>query len=167
MAQKLILSLDGAVSEGEVRQGPDGTRVRIRDRWYDAQLEPTGRPDLYSLLIGGESWEVYARPRPGGWDVLIGTTVFSVDTGPSRRGRAPSPAQTVGGVWVLRSPLAGIVAETRVAAGEQVEAGQVLLVIESMKMNNELTAARGGTVTRVAVQPGERVERGALLVQIE
>ncbi|MER3421314.1 MAG: acetyl-CoA carboxylase biotin carboxyl carrier protein subunit, partial [Chloroflexota bacterium] len=65
------------------------------------------------------------------------------------------------------SPLAGIVVEVRVAPGEEVRASQVLLVIESMKMNNELTAARAGRVTRVAVRPGERVERGAPLIQIE
>jgi biotin carboxyl carrier protein len=68
---------------------------------------------------------------------------------------------------VLRSPLSGIVAEVAVSAGDEVQAGQVLLVIESMKMKNELTAARGGKVAEVHARPGERVDRGVALVRIE
>lgn len=165
MAPKLTLRLDGMETAAEVHTGADGTRVRLGDRWFTVELEPTGRPDLYSLLVDNRSFEVFARRRPGGWDILIGNQVFSVETGTARLGRAVAPVPE--GVWLLRSPLAGIVVEVRVAPGEEVRAGQVLLVIESMKMNNELTAARAGRVTRVAVRPGERVERGAPLIQIE
>lgn len=165
MAPKLTLRLDGVETAAEVHAAADGTRVRLGDRWFTVELEPTGRPDLYSLLIDGRSFEVFARRRAGGWDILIGNRVFSVDTGAARAGRAAAPVPE--GVWVLHSPLAGIVVEVRVAPGEEVRAGQVLLVVESMKMNNELTAARAGRVTRVAVRPGDRVERGAPLIQIE
>jgi acetyl/propionyl-CoA carboxylase alpha subunit len=166
MAQKLALRLEGAGAEAEVVSGPDGVRVRLNDRWYGVDFVPTGRIGLYSLLIDGRSFEVYAEARTGGWDILIGTRVFSVDTGPARpvgRGAAPEPE----GVWLLRSPLAGIIVETLVAPGDAVRAGQVVLIVESMKMNNELTAARGGAVSDIYVRPGERVERGVQLLRIE
>lgn len=165
MAQRLALRLNGRSAEVEIVAGPGGVRARLNDRWFDVDFVPTGHSGLYSLIIDGRSWEVYARPRTGGWDILIGTRVFSVDTGPARAGgRAAAPEPE--GVWVLRSPLAGIVVETLVTPGDEVRAGQTLLIVESMKMNNELTAARGGTVTDVYVRPGERVERGVQLVRI-
>jgi acetyl/propionyl-CoA carboxylase alpha subunit len=167
MAQKLALTLDGVQAEAEVIAGADGLRVRLGERWHSVDFVPTGRIGLYSLLVDGRSFEVYAEARTGGWEILIGTRVFSVDAGPARpAGRGPV-AMEPAGTWLLRSPLAGIVVETLVAPGDAVRAGQVLLVIESMKMNNELTAARGGTVTEVHVRPGERVERGVQLVRIE
>lgn len=165
MAQKLALRLNGASAEAEVATGANGPRVRLDDAWYDVDFVPTGRGGLYSLLVNGRSFEVYAQPRAGGWDILIGTRVFEVDAGPVRPGR--QAAAEPEGAWVLRSPLSGIVAEVAVAAGEEVSAGQVLLVIESMKMKNELTAARGGTVAEVHARPGERVDRGVALVRIE
>jgi biotin carboxyl carrier protein len=165
MAQKLALRLNGTAAEAEVASGSAGTRVRLDDRWYEVDFVPTGRTGLYSLLVNGRSFEVYAQQRPGGWDILIGTRVFAVDAGPTRPGRQAAPEPE--GVWILRSPLAGIVAEVAVAVGDEVRAGQVLLVVESMKMNNELTAARGGRVAEVHVRPGERVERGVPLVRVE
>jgi len=166
MAPKLAVRLNGARAEAEVTEDPEGRRVRLNGRWYVVDFTPTGRTGLYSLLIDGHSFEVYAQPRSGGWDILIGTRVFSVDTGPARpSGRQAAPLEPEG-VWLLRSPLSGIVAETPVAPGTEVRAGQLVLVVESMKMNNELTAARAGVVTDVYVRPGERVDRGAQLVRI-
>lgn len=167
MAQKLALTLDGDRTDAEVAEGPDGFRVRVGDRWYAVELEPTGHHDLYSLLIDGRSFEVYAQARWGGWDVLVGNRVYSVDAGhPHAAVRRPTTAEPEG-VWLLRSPLAGIVVEVRVANEDEVQPGQVLLVIESMKMNNELQAARGGRVSAIHVRPGDRIDRGAAMVQIE
>lgn len=165
MAQKLALSLDGTPAEVEVADGPDGVRVLLGERWHTVEFEPCGRHGIYSLLVDGRSYEVYAQPRSGGWNILIGTQVYAVDSGPAARARAAAPEPE--GVWTLRSPLAGIVAEVLVAAGDEVRAGQPLLVVESMKINNELTAARGGRVAEVHTRAGERVERGAPLVRIE
>lgn len=168
MALKLTLDLDGVSHEVEVETGPGGERIRLGDRWYSVELEATGRPNLYSLLVDGRSYEVYAEGRPGGWDVLIGVDVFSVDTGRSRGARERNGGiAPPTGVWLLRSPLAGIVSDVRVQPGDAVGQGQVLLVVESMKMNNELSAARAGRVAAVHVGAGDRVERGAALIQVE
>lgn len=167
MAQKLALRVDdGTTAEAEVHETPEGLQVRLNDRWHTVDFAPSGRSGIYSLLVDGRSFEVYARPRPGGWEILIGNRVFSVDTGPTRPG-ARRAALEPEGAWTLRSPLAGVVAETLVGPGDEVRAGQALLIVESMKMNNELVAARAGKVTAVHVQAGQRVERGTPLVRIE
>lgn len=167
MAQAVTLRLDGRSAETEVTKADGKLRVRLDDRWFDVEMEPTGPNGLHSLLMNGQSFEVYARPRPNGWDILIGTRVFSVESSSGRGGRGRALAAEPEGVWVLKSPLSGIVNAVKVATGDRVEPGTVLLVIESMKMNNELSAARGGTVTAVNVTPGQRVDRGTPLVQVE
>jgi biotin carboxyl carrier protein len=67
----------------------------------------------------------------------------------------------------VRAIIPGRVASVHIAQGETVEAGQTLLVVEAMKMQNELRAPRAGTVRRVAASAGRTVEAGALLVVIE
>ncbi len=167
MARKLALSLNAATTEAEVEHTPSGPRVRLGDQWFDVDFAAAGGHGLYSLLIDGRSYEVYAQPRSGGFDVLIGNRVFSVDSDFVRGKARPAGPAEPEGVWVLRSPMAGLVVQTLVAAGDEVRAGQLLLLVESMKMNNELSAARAGAVTEVYVSAGQRVDRGAPLIRVE
>ena len=83
------------------------------------------------------------------------------------RARRGAPARTTGGPLEVRAELPGRVVRLLVAPGEQVDAGQQLLVIEAMKMLNELRAPRAGTVGRVAVDVGDGVDLGDLLVVLE
>jgi acetyl/propionyl-CoA carboxylase alpha subunit len=71
------------------------------------------------------------------------------------------------GAGTVVSPMPGRVLKVLVAEGEQVAVGEALVVVEAMKMENELAAARGGTVRKIHVTPGQNVESGALLVEIE
>ena len=71
------------------------------------------------------------------------------------------------GRYVLRAPMPGKVVKVLVAPGQAVEAGQGLVIIEAMKMENELRAARSGRVTRVFVKEGQTVEGRAELAVIE
>ena len=67
----------------------------------------------------------------------------------------------------IKTTMPGRVVRALVKEGESVTAGQPVLVIEAMKMENELKAPRAGTIRRVAVQPGALVEAGTVLVEIE
>ena len=80
-----------------------------------------------------------------------------------RATREPDAAETSGPAEI-RAIIPGRVAAVRVTAGDEVEAGRTLLVVEAMKMQNELRAPRAGTVERVAVGEGETIENGDLLV---
>ena len=82
-------------------------------------------------------------------------------------GSAPPPPAEAGahhGPTDVRAIIPGRVVSVAVAVGEDVEAGQQLLVVEAMKMENELRAPRAGTVERVAVGPGQTVELGDTLI---
>ncbi len=66
---------------------------------------------------------------------------------------------------VLRAPISGTVTKVLVEAGQTVELGETLLVLEAMKMETEITAPVAGTVAEITVQPGEAVSGGHVLVQ--
>jgi biotin carboxyl carrier protein len=81
-----------------------------------------------------------------------------------RRATRERDAASASGPTEIRAIIPGRIAAVHVVSGEVVEAGQALLVVEAMKMQNELRASRGGTVDRVAVNPGETIDNGDLLV---
>ena len=81
---------------------------------------------------------------------------------------APAPAPAAPGAGeVVSSPLPGTVLNIAVSAGQAVNAGDLLVVIEAMKMENEILAPKAGTVTSVAVTKGQSVDSGAALVYLQ
>jgi biotin carboxyl carrier protein len=93
--------------------------------------------------------------------------MLAVSAPSPKRGRSaggPADIETDGGEWVLKSPMAGVIQDVRVQPGDEVEAGQVVVVIEAMKMQNDLHARRAGTVKAVYVTVGQRVDQGAPLL---
>ena len=79
-----------------------------------------------------------------------------------------APAQTAGanGAGTVRAPMAGLVLKVAVTAGQQVEAGADLMVLEAMKMENNIKAPVGGVIESISVQPQQTVNQGDLLVTI-
>lgn len=147
----------------------DGRRLATVDDAAPVHVDVTaaGLPGLVSMLIDGSPVEAYVSRDGAGFDVTIGSRRFAVGpaTGGSR-GRRP-----VGGLedpaGMVTAPLAGIVVEVRVAVGESFTTGQSLVVVEAMKMQNEVQAPRDGTVTVLHCTEGERVERGDLLLEYD
>ena len=78
----------------------------------------------------------------------------------------PARPQAPAAPWFVTAPLPGVVSDLRTTVGARVEAGDVLLVLEAMKMENEIHAPSGGTVEEVRVEAGQQVGRGDPLVKI-
>lgn len=111
--------------------------------------------------------EVLVAEEAQAFNVQIAGSTYEVETVRRRRaGRADEGDQFVQGRWQLRAPLTGVVVEVRVAVGDSVAQGDVLMVVEAMKMLNELRARVGGTVASVNAEPAQRVEIGNVLVEI-
>ncbi len=79
---------------------------------------------------------------------------------------APAPAATPAGGTTINAPMPGTILKVNVANGQAVKKGDILLILEAMKMENEILAPCDGTVTGVNVQSGASVETGALLCAI-
>jgi biotin carboxyl carrier protein len=121
-----------------------------------------------SLLIGAESFEVAAEEEEDGFEVQVGHEVFDVAVERLIHGHTVSEQAGVAGnqPTQVKAPLTGSIVDVVVAEGDAVSKGQVVVIIESMKMNNELRAPRDGVVAQVHVAKGDRVERNTPLVTI-
>jgi biotin carboxyl carrier protein len=173
MAEKYIVRLGYELREVEVEDGPDGLRVHINGEWHNLRLEQVGQPALYALLIDDRPHELFAVERAEGYDIVIGWDRYSVAVGPGDR-RTPQaiPSDLTleehpAGGWVVLSPMTGVVTEVHAAAGDEVAEGDILMMLEAMKMNNELRAQKAGAVREVYVQAGDRVEQGMRLLLLQ
>ncbi len=169
MASTYRLTLGDQEHELEVEEQDGRFRVRLGDDWFPVELERVGETARYSLLLDRRPYDVFAVEGPNGYHIVIGSRLFAITTPGLVRGRrAGGPeeveATTDSGEWVLTSPMAGVVQEVLVEPGDEVEAGQVVMVIEAMKMQNELHARRAGTVKAVYASAGQRVDQGAPLL---
>jgi len=122
--------------------------------------------DDFFVLNGSRSYEVSVEARRDGYHVRHGAAqrlVQFVEPGRSER----EGIATVDGPEQIVSAMPGRIARVLVQEGDEVEAGQGVVVVEAMKMENEITAGKAGTVTSIAVEPGQTIESGGLLAVIE
>ena len=134
-------------------------------------VEESGISEL-EVSDGDESIRI-ARPLPGALSaapaVAVSSAVAPAGAGAVAAGAGAVPARA-GGAFQFRAPLAGTFyragapgAEPFVSVGQQVEAGDVLCIVESMKMMNEITADKSGRCTAIAVADGEAIGSGQIL----
>jgi biotin carboxyl carrier protein len=124
---------------------------------------------VISLLNGNRSHEVDVEEDGEALNLLVSEQVLRVELVDERKKRL-QPAKGAGGAegrFVLRAPMPGKVVKVLVAVGAEVAEGQGLVIIEAMKMENELRSPRKGKVTGVTVQEGQTVEGKALLITVE
>jgi biotin carboxyl carrier protein len=173
MAEKYLMRLADALREVEVDEGPKGLRVRVNKRWHAISLKQIGHTGLFSLIVDNHPHEFFAEERSGGFDIVIGSRAYSVLLEGREKPARPLPAKALAAEkaeaadWLVLSPMMGVVREIYVSKGDAVKAGDTLLVIEAMKMNNDLKARRSGRVERVYVSVGQRVEQGRALLLLE
>jgi biotin carboxyl carrier protein len=155
----------GRTVQVEVRGGDGRYTVVLDGAPMEVDLVENGRP-LASLLMGGESHEVGVEKRPEGYVVLVAGEAVTVGLVEAARGPVPA-ARGARGPTRLLAPMPGRVVRVLQAPGAAVAAGEGLVVIEAMKMENELRAPRAGRVQEVAVREGQAVEAGALLAVVD
>jgi biotin carboxyl carrier protein len=147
-----------------------GTRRRVA--WgdhaeeFDAARLPDGR---FSLLFeDGRQFCGRIRERgPDGVEVVRGGGAVRVPIARTRRARAGRPDADAGGIEEVRALMHGRIVEVRLEAGDRVEEGGLLLVLEAMKMQNEIRASRAGVIERLSVSSGQTVEGGEFLLSIQ
>jgi biotin carboxyl carrier protein len=161
---RLSARVGDRTAEVEVR-GRDGRYTVVVDgETLDVDVAETG-PRFASLIVDGRSHEMGIERRPEGYrvhgrDGTVTVTLFEASSNDGlRRDRVSGPERLV-------APMPGRVVRLLATEGQEVEVGEGLVVIEAMKMENELKALRKGRVSEVAVQEGQAVDAGALLVVV-
>lgn len=165
---KYSVRVDGRTVEVEVTGEGSGVRVRAGGRELPAEMRRIRGDGAWTLRIGGRTHCVVVGDGEDGETVTLGSRVFRVSVEDEREAaahavRAPAP----GGPRVVRSVMPGIVREVLVAEGAEVAEKAPLLVLEAMKMQNEVRADRAGRVAKLHVSPGTTVAKGDPLVTLE
>jgi biotin carboxyl carrier protein len=170
MAQKFLVRFENRQRTVEVDLLDGQPRVRLDEGdWREASLEKVGGSNLYMLLLEARPIEVYVERTGRAYSVTIGRNEFDIEVATWTPAAAAGQGSTslAAGQSLIKSPMTGTVVDVLVSPGSEVQAGDVIAVIESMKMNNELTAQRAGKVQEVYVARGERVEKGAKVALVE
>jgi biotin carboxyl carrier protein len=147
----------------------DGEHVSLDGEIYRIDFEPVSNQPVFSLLINGQSYEAHVYQSDEGLQVLLHGTFYlaKVEDERERRLRAAAGGRADDtGEYLLKSPMPGLVVSIPVKEGQPVEKGQVLVVLESMKMQNELKSPRDGTVSRIRVDVGETVEQKQTILSV-
>ena len=169
---KFEVHLDGASGKRkhvvELEREGESYRVLLDGKALDANPLMVAAYTL-SILLGGQSFEVHVTPTlQGNLKLQSGPHEFTAEVEDPRswRGRKQGGLQTEGRQQVL-SPMPGKVIRLLVKEGETVETGQGLVIIEAMKMQNEIRAPKTGKVERLLAKEGQTVNAGEVLAWVE
>jgi biotin carboxyl carrier protein len=164
---KLELSIDGVDQPIELLR--DGSECRFQLAGAPerrAQVE-TPEPGVYSILLDGVSYDASVEETPNGLVVVVRGFRFEIQVRDPRRWTRGASAAGVEGPQTVLAPMPGKVVRVLIAPGDTVDTGQGLIVVEAMKMQNEMKATRAGRVLSVAAREGATVAAGELLATIE
>ena len=126
------------------------------------------QPGVFSVLLGTRSLQVFLEESTNGcYEVVVEGRRFEVSLEDPRRYRAGRRAGDAGGPQSVVAPMPGKVVKVLVEPGAAVEAGQGLVVVEAMKMQNEIKATKTGVVAAVHVAVGASVAAGEALIVVE
>lgn len=140
----------------------DGDHVAIDFRSIAGQ-------SVYSMLVNGRSYEALVQVEDDNLQVLLRGRLYIVTVEDERQIRlreASSPQTLQHGDFHLKSPMPGLIISIHVSEGQEVSKGDRLIVLESMKMQNELKAPREGIVRSIRVSSGENVDQDQVLLTV-
>lgn len=147
----------------------DDKHVSVDGKVYEIDFESVSGQPVYSLIVDGRSHESYIYQGDDHWQVLMRGRLYPVKVEDEREKRlraAAGAGVAETGEFHLRAPMPGLVVAVPVTEGQAVKRGEVILILESMKMQNELKAPRDGTIGRIRVRPGESVEQKQTLLSV-
>jgi len=149
------------VYEVSVTEAGGNLRVSIDGEPFQADILRLA-DGAYSLIADGRSIEVAVSRRAEAWEAATGGRRYRLREGDAEEESGVGGSAT-GGARELRATLPGKILEVRVTPGQKVRVGDGLIVVEAMKMENELRSPVDARVERVAVEKGQTVEAGELL----
>jgi biotin carboxyl carrier protein len=164
---RYFVTVDGQVFEVDLAQG-----AKVNGELVDVELAHVPGSPVRRLAVGGRSHALHVgnREGQGNWDIHLDGERFAVNVVDERTQaiRAMTGASTAAqGPRPVRAPMPGLVVRVEVAVGESVAAGQGVVIIEAMKMENELKSDAAGIVKKILVEQGQVVEKGTVLIEFQ
>jgi biotin carboxyl carrier protein len=144
-------------------------QITLDGQQYHIDFQQLSEGGILSLLLNNHSMEAIVEERDNAWEVLIHGELYTVQVQDERAywlAKARGTAVEFTGVVTVRSPMPGLIIGVPVSEGQVVGKGDKVIILESMKMENELRSPRDGIVTQILVEPGASVEKDQALVTI-
>ncbi len=148
----------------------DQGQISINGEPITVDLTAIGTPELYSILYGGRSYDLLVQSERSNYTITFRSEQYIIQVEDERTRRlnfgrqAPALPQ---GELPIRAPISGLIVKVLVEPGDSVEDGQPLVILEAMKMENEIRSLRAGVVKSIAVAAGKRVEQNEALLVLE
>ena len=141
--------------------------VTVDGQRYEIDFRAVGNGPLYSLLIGGNSYEGHIEGTDDGWQVLHKGDLYMVEIEDERSQRLMKlggAGIATKGDYYLKAPMPGLVVSVPVKEGQEVSEGDILIVLESMKMQNELKSPQDGTILRIQANPEDTIQQDEVML---
>ena len=142
-------------------------QIDVDNQQFTADFQSVGDQPIYSLILNGDSFEASIYTTESGIQVLLQGQLFEVHVEDERQQRlrqsSTSPQIRSGDIHI-KAPMPGVVILIPVEEGQEVAQGDNVIILESMKMQNEIKAPRDGTVNRLRVKAGESVDQNQILL---
>ena len=143
--------------------------ITVDGQLLSVDFQSVADQPIYSIILEGESHEASINLTDLGLQVLLRGQLFEVQVEDERQRRL---RQSSGGIPLhhgelqIKAPMPGLVVAVPVEDGEEIGKGNNLIILESMKMQNEIKAPRDGTIQRVSVSPGDSVDQNQVLLTL-
>ena len=158
------------IGENEYEIEIEDDTVSLNGERLDVDLQQSGAPELYSMLFNGRSYELLIEAARFRYGVTMRGDRYDVLVEDERQRRlAPNRdfLMLPAGELPVTAPIPGLVVKVLVEEGDEIEDGQPLVILEAMKMENEIRAIRGGIVKSVQAVAGQRIEQNGVLLILE
>ncbi|TEU11012.1 MAG: acetyl-CoA carboxylase biotin carboxyl carrier protein subunit [Anaerolineales bacterium] len=145
-------------------------KVLVNGQPHAVDMQNIDDLSLYSLLVDNNSYEAFIEEEEGQFQVLLQNgEMYSVQVkgGRPRSTIVKKPFRIPGVETTVKAPMPGLVIDVLVTEGQQIVAGEVLVILESMKMENELRAQWDGTVQSIHIHPGDVAGQDQALVTVQ
>jgi biotin carboxyl carrier protein len=165
---KLQLEIDGQTIEAEFTLAEDAAQLSFDGQTHQARVSQP-EPGMYAILLGNRVYNCLVDTLPtSATEIVVGSRRVAVAVRDRKQLRGNTGgAGGPGGRAVLTAPMPGKIVRVLCAAGDEVAANQGLLVVEAMKMQNEVQSPKAGKVAELKVVEGQTVNAGEMLVVIE
>lgn len=160
---KYFAAVNGQEYEIEI----ENDQVLVNGKAIDVDVSQIGAPELYSILLDGASYEVLVEEQRQEYAVTLAGQQFHVQVEDERTRRLNAGRKgplIPSGELVVKAPIPGLVVKVLVQEGDDIPEDHPLVILEAMKMENEIRSLRAGVVRSVDVAAGQRVEQGAALL---
>ena len=148
-------------------------RISVDGQEMSANMRLVGGQHLYSLLVDNTSYEVVLDPEQeprNTYGVMVSGLRYLVkgqDERSRRLALADRSLRAPDGELTIKAPIPGLVVKVQVSAGQEVVEGETLIILEAMKMENELRAPRAGVIHDIRTDPGAQVKQGQVLMTLK